>query len=78
MPLCVQSRGSNSISLYDSRQREEERRFMPLTAAAAAAARDINVGEESRNFPQEKKNGYGGGGRRKIQAGHQSSARNLF
>lgn len=27
---------------------------MPLTAAAAAA-RDINVGEESRNFPQEKK-----------------------
>lgn len=76
MPLCVQSRGSNSISLYDSRQREEERRFMPLTAVAAA--RDINVGKESRNFPQEKKNGYGGGGRRKVQAGHQSSARNLF
>lgn len=27
---------------------------MPPTAAAAAA-RDINVGEESRNFPREKK-----------------------
>lgn len=27
---------------------------MPPTAAAVAA-RDINVGEESRNFPQEKK-----------------------
>lgn len=58
MPLCVQSRGSNSISLYDSRQREEERRFMPPTAAAVAA-RDINVGEESRSFPQEKKWGTG-------------------
>lgn len=69
MPLCVQSRGSNSISLYDSRQREEERRFMPLTAAAAAAARDINVGEESRNFPQEKKMGTGAAEEEKSRPG---------
>lgn len=32
---------------------------MPPTAAAAAEARDINVGEESQNFPQEKKWGTG-------------------
>lgn len=77
MPLCVQSRGSNSISLYDSRQREKERRFMPPTAAAVAA-RDINVGEPEWELTAREKMGDVGGGRRKIRAGHQSSVRNLF
>lgn len=39
---------------------------MPLTAAAA---RDINVGEESRNFPQEKKMGTGAAEEEKSRPG---------
>lgn len=47
--MCAEQ-GSNSISLYDSRQKKgEEKRFMPPTVA-----RDINVGAES-ELPARKK-----------------------